>query len=84
MRIHINSKDVNLSLPLPNALVFNGLTARLCASAVQREENDLPLEADRETLTRLFALLREAGELLGDTPFVEVDSANGEHVTIML
>lgn len=82
MRIRVNTKDVSLSFPLPNALVLNDLTARLCASAVRREEGEPTI--DRETLSQLFSLLREAGDLLGDTPFVEVDSANGEHVRIML
>lgn len=81
MRIHVNTKEGKLSIPLPTALVFNDLTARLCASAAQQEHGLLMKE---EAFVQLFAALREAGELLGDTPFVEVDSANGEHVTITL
>ncbi len=82
MHIRIRSEYTSLSLPLPNALVFNRMTAHLCANAARRSGHASPV--DEALLTQLFVQLHEAGTLLGDLPLVEVDSADGDHVEIFL
>lgn len=77
MIIKLHADEHKITIPIPNGLVFNGLTAKI----LSKIEN-MPLTS--EQLNILLRELRHAKRVLGDLPLVDIKSSTGENVLIKL
>ena len=80
MRITVHSEGHRFFIPVPTGLIANRLTARIAAKTLK--ESGMELSA--EDLRRLFQALRRSRKVLKKRPLVEVDSADGTYVKILL
>lgn len=77
MVIKIKAEDHKLTIPLPNGLVFNGVTAKFISNI-----KDIPLTQNQFNV--LFRELRHAKKVLRGKPILELQSSSGESVYIKL
>ncbi len=69
---------VNLTIPLPTGLVCNAITAEIAAQAAKKQ--GVPMKA--ADLRRLFAAIRHYKRKHPDWVLVDVQSADGDRVSI--
>ncbi|NMB43002.1 MAG: hypothetical protein GX995_02580 [Clostridiales bacterium] len=84
MKIKIISKEKNINLNLPTRLLFNGLTARIAAKAINDNVDTNNLELTSKDMKRLFDELNRIKRKYPDLVLVDVESASGEIVKIKL
>ncbi|NLL39445.1 MAG: hypothetical protein GX254_07670 [Clostridiales bacterium] len=89
MKIIVRTHDVKFTLLLPNFLLFNSLTGSLISKAVATElrksgTGNLKLNIDAWKAGRLLTQLRQARRKYGRFTLVDVESANGDIVKIIL
>lgn len=84
MKVQIREDGHQFSLALPTGLVCSKLVARLANSAGRKYAPDAMENISPEALEVLFAELRRIKKKYGSWLLVEVDSADGEHVSVEL
>lgn len=77
MVIKIRAEDHKITIPFPNGLVLNGLSASLISKFT-----DIPLT--HEQLNMLIRELRHAKKILKGSPLIDIQSSDGETVVIKL
>lgn len=90
MRIIVNNGEkLNLSLPIPNCLMFNSLSAWIISHHLdnmddETEENDINLSP--EQLKKLFAVLKKSSKQMraDGLSLVEATTSEGEYLRIEL
>ncbi|MFA7673152.1 MAG: hypothetical protein WCY62_04785 [Clostridia bacterium] len=87
MRIQIHSDSKNINLVLPSWMVFSDLTAAIAAKVIRKHDKDekddgyLP---SRRDLCRIMRELRKYKRKYGHLDLVDVQSADGDIVKIVL
>ena len=88
MKIRVVNAEHRFTIPLPNWLLFNSVTAAMCTSVSNRylpEEQITMFEGlSSADLKRLFAEIRKCRRYLNGEPLVYVRSSNGDVVEIYL
>lgn len=84
MRIEITQGEKDMTIRLPHGLVFNGVTARIAVSIVRKHAPEAVEKISPEALAILFAELNRIKKKYGQWELVEVNSADGEQVKIIL
>lgn len=79
MIIKIKSTDGNITIPLPSALVMNGVALRVLLRLLG-SKTGVPAERSEE----IARALRSGKRLLRGTPLVYIKSGDGEEVLIKL
>ncbi|MDD4189037.1 MAG: hypothetical protein PHX37_03015 [Eubacteriales bacterium] len=80
MKIKIRSKEHKFTIPVPNAMLFSKITARLIAKYARTDD----LTVSKEQMAAILDELRKAKRLHGKMKIVEVNSADGDIVEITL
>ena len=84
MKIQINSDGHNLRIVLPTRLVFSRVTARIAGAVGSKYASDALEGIPPEAMDVLFAELRRIKKQYGTWELVNIDSADGDKVTIIL
>ena len=84
MRIQIRNSEHNINLLLPTWLVFGRLTAKVTVFALRYYTTDELSGLSPEKLTALFAELRRIKAIHGRWELVDVRSADGGIVKVIL
>lgn len=82
MKIKVVSDDFRLSIPLPNGLIFNRLTAAICTATVKKYTEGI--EIPHAVFQHLFREIPHYKQILFDEPLIYVKSNDGVIVEIML
>ena len=83
MKIRVKSDDVNLNLVLPTRLLIGKTVVKL-ANTIGRRYTDALNDIPPETLEILCAELRRIKKKYGSWELVDVESAEGDIVQIIL
>ena len=83
MKIRVKSDDVNLNLVLPTRLLIGKTVVKL-ANTIGRRYTDALNDIPPETLEILCAELRRVKKKYGSWELVDVESAEGDIVQIIL
>ena len=93
MKIIVRTEEHRIFLPIPTGLITNRLAVRLWLRAMQRSQKyvSLPEQAEKalwnlpeEKILRLCDELRRIKKQYKTWPLVEVESANGDRMEIIL
>ena len=84
MRIQVKSEDSNINLVLPTNLIFSKGTVWLANHFGRKYAGDAMKYIPPEAMEKLFAELRRTKRRYGRWPLVEVHSADGSDVEIIL
>ena len=82
MRVRVHTKDIKLTIPVPNALAFNHAVALIASKALQKSVPSFQVTPDQ--FDRLWAALREVRREWGKFILVEVYTVNGEEISVSL
>ncbi len=84
MKIKIGEMDRNFTLLLPNRLVFSGLTARIACFALEKKVPGAAGKLTEGAMKTIFSEIKRLYTQHGEWVLVEVQSAGGEHIEIIL
>lgn len=84
MKIQVTGKGKNIRLSIPNALIFNSLTLRVAGSAARKYAPEAMAKVTPEQMNVLFRELKRIQKKYGSWELVEVYSADGEVVKVIL
>ena len=84
MKIRVKSEDVSLRLWLPTNLIFGKAMVWLANTAGRKYAPDAMKDISPENLELLFAEFRRIKKKYGSWELVEVQSADGTHIHIVL
>ena len=84
MKIHICSEGRDMKIVLPTNLVFSSFVANLGNTLGRKYAGDAMKDISSDELGRLFRELRRIKRKYGAWELVEVNSADGERVQIIL
>ena len=85
MRIRIKSKDEkNINLVLPTSLVLSDLTALIAANAINKKAETKECKISSRDLCKLMAAMRKIKKKYGRFELVDIQSADGDIVKIVL
>ena len=85
MRIKLATEERRFTIPLPNWLFLNPVSAAICTAAIRYcpEEIDASLPIiEYAHLAKLFAEIKKCREYLGGEPLMTAYSADGEFLEI--
>ena len=77
MKITVKSDDINLLIPFPTSLACSGFVAKIAAKYTDGE-------LSAEQLSRFFNELKKYRRRNGPIRLVEIESADGEKITVSL
>lgn len=83
MRIHVKSKDHNISLRFPTNLIFSPFVAKIAQFGLRYATEDVP-NIPPEAIEALFAEFRRIKKKYGSWELVQMDCASGDKVKIVL
>lgn len=84
MRILVKDDEHTIRLWLPTALIFSSLTAEIAAHCMRKYVKDPRVNLTSRQLRALFAEMRRIRHRHGSWELVDVQSADGEKVKIIL
>ena len=85
MHIRIKSNDnKNINLLLPTSLVLSDLTAVIAAKAINKKAETKECQISSKDLCRLMAEMRKIKKKYGHFELVDIQSADGDIVKIVL
>lgn len=84
MKIKITGGGRDLGFTIPNALVLNGITARIACAAARKHAPEAGNTISADTIGKIFAELNRIKKKNGEWVLVEVKSAAGEQVEISI
>lgn len=84
MRIRVKGEGHNINIPVPTNLVFGKGTVWLANHFGRKYAGDAMKDIPPEALDRLFAEFRRIKRQYGHWDLVEVQSSDGEEVSITL
>ncbi len=83
MRIYINSKEAKMFVPIPNCVLYSKLGAYVAANVMQ-QNTDEKIPIDYKTLRAMQKALKQCIRTHGHFTLVDVESADGDKVKIVL
>ena len=84
MRILVKDDEHTIQLWLPTALIFSSLTAEIAAHSMRKYVKDPRVSLTSWQLRAIFAEMRRIKHSHGRWELVDVQSADGEKVKIIL
>lgn len=84
MRVLVKDGEHNIHIVLPTRLLFSNLTARIGAGVLRRYVPDACAELPPDKIKVLFAEVRRIKNKYGRWELVDVVSADGEIVKVIL
>lgn len=84
MKIRIQNGEQEHSIQVPNALLLNPVTARIAGKAAEKYAGKAMKAIPPQAMGAIFAELKRIRKRHGSWVLVEVHSANGEHIQIIL
>lgn len=82
MLIKIHTSDVHFTLPIPNFILLNQYACYLISKMIKN--SDFAINIEPEELRPLIDELVRLKKIHGSLTLIEIDSAKGEHIKIML
>ena len=80
MTVLIDSWKEQKRIRIPNALIFNRLTAILISHCTRSQDVTLPADA----LSAILHELQKAGHMMPDRTMVDIESADGKRIKIFI
>ncbi|PWL46398.1 MAG: hypothetical protein DBY45_02565 [Clostridiales bacterium] len=82
MRVRVHTKDIKLTIPVPNALAFNHAVSLIASKALQKSVPSVQITPRQ--FDRFWMALREVRREWGKFSLVEVYTAGGEEIFVSL
>ena len=82
MYVRVHTKDIKLTIPVPNALAFNHAVSLIASKALQKSVPSVQITPKQ--FDRLWVALREVRREWGKFTLVEVYTAGGEEIFVSL
>ena len=84
MRIRVQAEGRNINIALPTCMIFSKAVARIANTAGRKYAGDAMAQITPEQMDALFAEFRRIKKKYGSWELVDVESAGGEKVKIIL
>lgn len=82
MYVRVHTKDIKLTIPVPNALAFNHAVSLTASKALQKSAPSVQITPKQ--FDRLWVALREVRREWGKFTLGEVYTADGEEILVSL
>ena len=84
MKIQVKAAGRNFTVPIPTGLIFSKATVWIANHFGRKYAGDAMKDIPPEAMDALFAELRRIKKKHGTWELADIESAGGEHVTVVL